>query len=58
LAARREGGVDPDEPTGLLTHHLAHDEPGWVFLKELAERLGSRPGLRWLSAEEAFGRVL
>jgi hypothetical protein len=58
LAARREGGVDPDEPTGLLTHHLAHDEPGWLFLKELAERLGSRPGLRWLSAQEAFGRVL
>ena len=42
LAARREGRVDPDEPTGLLTHHLAHDEPGWDFIEEAAERLGER----------------
>jgi len=55
LAARREGSVDPDEPTGLLTHHLAHDEPGWSFLAELSERLAPRPGLRWLGAAEAFG---
>ena len=57
LAARREGRVDPDEPTGLLTHHLAHDEPGWAFLEEAAERLGARHGLRWLTAPEAFGTV-
>jgi hypothetical protein len=58
LAARRERRVDPDEPTGLLTHHLAHDELGWAFIGEAAERLSSRPGLRWLDPHEAFGRVL
>lgn len=31
LRARRAGTVDPDEPTGLLTHHLAHDEAAWAF---------------------------
>ncbi len=55
LAARREGSVDPGEPTGLLTHHLAHDELGWTFLEEVSERLASRPGLRWVDAAEAFG---
>jgi hypothetical protein len=31
LRARRIGGADADEPTGLLTHHLAHDEAAWDF---------------------------
>lgn len=55
LAARREGRADPDEPTGLLTHHLVHDDAGWVFLEELAGRLSGRRGLRWIAAAEAFG---
>jgi peptidoglycan/xylan/chitin deacetylase (PgdA/CDA1 family) len=55
LQARREGRADRDEPTGLLTHHLVHDAPGWDFLKEAASRLASRPGLRWVAAAEAFG---
>jgi hypothetical protein len=55
LQARRKGRADPDEPTGLLTHHLVHDEPGWAFLEEAAARLAGRTGLRWLSAAEAFG---
>ncbi len=53
--ARRLGRADPDEPTGLLTHHLVHDAPGWAFLEELAERLSDRRGLRWVTAAEAFG---
>jgi hypothetical protein len=55
LQARREGRADPHEPTGLLTHHLAHDEPGWAFLEELAERFAKHRGLRWVGASEAFG---
>ena len=31
LRARRAGSADPEEPTGLLTHHLAHDEAAWTF---------------------------
>jgi hypothetical protein len=57
LAARRIGEVDANEATGLLTHHLAHDEPGWEFLRELSARLSARPGLLWLTVDEAFGRA-
>ena len=41
LAARRAGGTDPDEPVGLLTHHLAHDEPAWKFTDAVLARLAA-----------------
>jgi peptidoglycan/xylan/chitin deacetylase (PgdA/CDA1 family) len=55
LQARREGRADPEEPTGLLTHHLAHDQPGWEFLEQAAQRLSGLRAVRWVSAPEAFG---
>jgi hypothetical protein len=55
LRARREGRADPQEPTGVLTHHLVHDAPGWAFLEELAQRLSRCAGLRWVAPAEAFG---
>jgi len=42
LRARREGEVDAEEPTGLLTHHLVLDEPAWRFLAELFGTLKAR----------------
>lgn len=57
LRARREGTADPEEPTGLLTHHLVHDEPGWEFLEQVAARLSARKDVRWIAAAEAFGAV-
>ncbi len=54
LAARRAGAVDMDEPTGLLTHHLAHDEAAWGFVAEFVTRVADHPASRWLSAGEAF----
>lgn len=54
LAARRTGACDPDEPTGLLTHHLVHDEPAWAFLERLLPTLAAHPGARLLSPAEAF----
>ena len=56
LEARRTGRADPQEPTGLLTHHLVHDAAGWEFLEELTERVGRRRGMRWVGAREAFAR--
>lgn len=50
-------GFDPDEPTGILSHHLAHDSEGWEFLARLLSvikphrKTGS---VRWLSCAEAF----
>ena len=54
LGDRREGRVDAGEPTGLLTHHLAHDEHCWLFLEALFGRLRSHPAVRWLQPAEAL----
>lgn len=54
LSARRLGTVDAGEPTGLLTHHLQHDEPLWEFLGELFARLDHSAPVRWLDAGEVF----
>lgn len=54
LAARRRGEVDPDEPSGLLTHHLAHDAGAWRFIETLFARTLGHSAVRWLDAEEIF----
>jgi hypothetical protein len=54
LAARRTGAVDPREPTGLVTHHLALDGRAWEFVAELLRRTKAHPAARWLSAPEVF----
>jgi hypothetical protein len=54
LAARRGGEADPDEPTGLLTHHAAHDEACWGFLDALFDRLGGHAAVEWLAAPAVF----
>ncbi len=48
LAARRTRVVDLDEPTGLLTHHLVHDEDLWSFLAALAAALARHPAACWV----------
>ena len=45
---------DPDEPTGLLTHHLVMDEAAWAFVAKLLEFLAGHPAARWVAAREAF----
>ncbi|MCW5699737.1 MAG: polysaccharide deacetylase family protein [Rhodospirillales bacterium] len=54
LAARRHGDVDPDEPTGLMTHHPFHDEDCWRFVDTFLRTTREHPAVRWLSAQEAF----
>ena len=54
LAARREGRVDPSEPTGLLTHHLVHDTAAWSFLAAFLERTSRHPAVRWMDARQLF----
>ena len=56
LRARRVGTADPDEPTGLVTHHLALDAPAWAFVAELLRRTRAHPHLAWQSAREVFRR--
>ena len=55
LAARREGRADPSEPTGLLTHHLAHDEDSWSFLSAFLQRTSGHAAARWMDARQLFG---
>lgn len=54
LQDRRGGQADPREPTGLLTHHLVHDEAAWAFLDELLPRLRAHPAARFLGVPEMF----
>jgi peptidoglycan/xylan/chitin deacetylase (PgdA/CDA1 family) len=54
LAARRTGAADDAEPTGLLTHHLAHDPGCWRFIERFVATTSSHPAGVWLSAAQAF----
>ncbi len=54
LSARRIGQVDPNEPSGILSHHQVHDPDCWRFLEQLFTRTRARENVRWLSAEEAL----
>jgi hypothetical protein len=55
LVARRRGEADGDEPTGILTHHLDHDEGCWAFAAEFAAFVTAHPAARWLDADQVFG---
>jgi hypothetical protein len=54
LRARRCGAVGPDEPTGILTHHLVQDEATGDFLGRLLEMTCDHPAARWLDVGEVF----
>lgn len=57
LGARRTGEADPAEATGLLTHHLVHDEGCWSFLGALLERTRGHGGVRWLDPAAALAEA-
>ena len=54
LQSKREGRADQAEPTGLLTHHLVHDNASNDFLEALFMALDEHPAVTWLSAERVF----
>lgn len=54
LAARRTSEADPDEPTGILTHHLVQDGATRDFLYRLLASTRSHSAARWLDAGEVF----
>ncbi|MFT6559030.1 polysaccharide deacetylase family protein [Sneathiella sp.] len=57
LQARRSGGVDALEPTGLLTHHLVHDEAIWEITFKLLSFLNSHKAVRWMTFPGAMALV-
>lgn len=54
LSARREGGVDAGEPTGILTHHLSFEPAAWEFLALLVSRTRQHEAAVWLDVQEAL----
>ncbi|MFC3227290.1 hypothetical protein ACFOGJ_08625 [Marinibaculum pumilum] len=54
LRDRRQGRVDADEPTGILTHHAVHDSETWRFLEGLADRLALHPAASWQDPRQLF----
>lgn len=55
LRQRRYGEVEPEEPIGVLTHHLDSDEDTWAFVQCFLGLTRSHPAAIWISPTEAFG---
>lgn len=51
-------GFDPQEPTGILTHHLAQDAAMWEFLAQLLRTIAPHcipgGGARWMDCAGVF----
>ncbi len=54
LRARRDAAVDPTEPTGLLTHHLVHDEECWRFMENFLIYLKDHMGAALINITEVL----
>ena len=50
LRWRRQAGSR--EAVGVLSHHLVHDEPAWLFLERLFEATAGNPACRWASIRD------
>lgn len=55
LRRRRAGATDPCEPTGLMTHHLAHDDECWGFIEFFLAATSGHPAAQWIDTPTAFG---
>jgi hypothetical protein len=54
LARRRGANAGRDTPTGLLTHHLVHDEAAWGFVDRFLAALASHPAARVVDPRALF----
>ena len=43
----RRAGRALEEPTGVMTHHLVHDEDCWTFLRTLVTCVAAHPAAAW-----------
>jgi peptidoglycan/xylan/chitin deacetylase (PgdA/CDA1 family) len=51
-AARMRQTQGTGDMTGILTHHLDHDDSVWAFLDSLFELTANHPGCRWRSSRQ------
>jgi hypothetical protein len=54
LHLRRLNQADVTEPTGLMTHHLAHDRAAWDFIARFLDETRGHPAGRWIGSAAAF----
>ncbi len=54
LSESRISPEDNPEPTGILTHHLVHDDKAWDFLEKFVESTTCHSAVRWLCPREVF----
>jgi hypothetical protein len=54
LRLRRKGEADVTEPTGLMTHHLAHDRAAWDFIARFLDETKNHPAGLWIGSAAAF----
>lgn len=40
--------------TGILTHHLVHDDTAWAFLEKLFDLTANHPACRWRASKDMF----
>ena len=57
LKGRRIGKYDPLEPTGILSHHLVHDEAIWKLLFKIFTALNRHAAVRWLTYPGAMSLI-
>ncbi|UCH74792.1 MAG: polysaccharide deacetylase family protein [Rhodospirillales bacterium] len=48
LRLRRKEVIESGPPTGLLTHHVAHDEASWQFLERFVAVVADHPAGLWI----------
>jgi hypothetical protein len=53
VAART--GEAADVPIGMLSHHLSHDEPVWIFIQAFLTATADHPAVRWPNPPALFG---
>ena len=56
LTMKRTYRADPNEPTGLLTHHQRHDQNSWRFINDLLAATRDHPAVCWLDPADLFGK--
>lgn len=55
LRGKRSGALDPEESTGILTHHLVQNERSYEFMSRLSQFIWDHPAATWLDARHIFG---
>lgn len=53
-ASETPGAPADPPPIGVLSHHLAHDDPAWRFLEHLLAWIDETPGVGWVRPRDAL----